>query len=107
MESDLRPFPMVYEVYLRHLGRWNRGAIVIAKCVGKDLPWPECILMGWEAGVGLVATYWELRTVHPCSRCIILVLFGGFDMGCGSPQDQRRNTRDVQETKEQLQTSQP
>ena len=37
MESDLRPLTIAYEVYLHRLGRWNRGAIVIAECACEEL----------------------------------------------------------------------
>ena len=36
MRLDLRPFPMAYRVYLRHLGRRIRGAVVIVECAYED-----------------------------------------------------------------------
>ena len=30
MESDLKPFTIAYEVYSHHLGRQNRGVVIIA-----------------------------------------------------------------------------
>ena len=38
MESNLKPFIIVYEVYLRCLGRRIRGVVVIAKCACEELP---------------------------------------------------------------------
>ena len=51
------PSQLAYEVYLHHVGRWIRGAVVIAECASRGVTIARVHLYGkGRASVGLVTT---------------------------------------------------